>query len=91
MDKKKSQEEISALITGVTLIAVIFPPFIFWATNQYAVTLEYFVSVGLLEEGDRVIFEFIDGAGIDLGRILILVGAGLLFISLILLARKFVK
>lgn len=83
MDKHKAEQEVSALVAGMTMISMVVPVLLTWAFVQFGNIASYFVQVGALEQSDRVILNVFDGAGLDLGRVLILGGVLLLFGTLI--------
>lgn len=78
MDSKQAQEEISVITMSLTLIGLILPGAGIWlVTKMQAVTL-WMLEKGLLERSDRVVWVLQDGIGLDIGRILILIGCSML-------------
>lgn len=78
MENQKAEQEVSALMTGMTLVGLLVPALLVWAAGQFKSLALYLVQVGVLEQSDRVIWDFADGAGLDLGRILMFTGVVLL-------------
>lgn len=78
MENQKAEQEVSALMTGMTLVGLLVPALLVWAAGQFKSLALYLVQMGVLEKSERVIWNFADGAGLDLGRILMLAGVVLL-------------
>lgn len=78
MDKKKAEEEVSALITVVSLLGLIVPFLLVWATGRFQALSQRLVEIGVLEQSDRVVLEISNDVGLDTGRLLILIGIILL-------------
>lgn len=91
MDKKKAEEEVSALITGVTLLGLVLPAAAVWAAAKSASVTSYLVSLGILERSRRVIWSIGDGVGLDLGRCMVFGGLILLSAVSLKLITSFVK
>lgn len=90
MDKKKAEEEVSAIITGTILIGIILPAILAWLFIKISVVERYLVDIGILESGERVVWRVGESAGLDLGRILIILGLiilGMVFTRALLHAR----
>lgn len=78
MDKKKAEEEISALITGLMILGMVVPVVMVSLVGKLSSVSSYLVSVGVLEQGGRVLWYVSDDSGLDLGRLLILSGVFIL-------------
>lgn len=80
MEDKKAEQEVSALLTGINLLGMMIPAALLWISGRFTALVGYLVSVGVMERSSRVVWVLSDGAGLDLGRLLILLGVSLLFV-----------
>lgn len=78
LSKQESQEQLSTMMSLVTIIGLIIPGLIVWGMSKLHVVTAWLLDKGMLEQSGRVIWIFNDGAGLDLGRILMLTGISLL-------------
>lgn len=85
MDKKKAESEISALITGISIIGLAFPVITVWILENFSRVASYLLSVGILERSERIVWQLSDGIGIDHGRLFML--SGFIILTCTLLAK----
>lgn len=78
LSKQESQEQLSTMMSLVTILGLIIPGLIVWGMSKLHVVTAWLLDKGMLEQSDRVIWSFNDGVGLDLGRICMLVGISLL-------------
>lgn len=78
LSKEESQEQLSTFMSLITIGSLIIPGLLIWATSKLHVVTAWLLKNGIVEQSDRVIWSLSDGAGLDLGRICILVGISLL-------------
>lgn len=78
MNNKKAEEEVSALITGFTLLGFIFPVVLVWLVGKIAQVAIYLEKIGLLERSERIVVDVFYGAGLDTGRLMIVAGVAII-------------
>lgn len=78
MDNKKAEEEVSALITGFTLLGFILPVVLIWLVGKMTQVATYLEKIDLLERSERVVVNVFDGAGLDAGRLMIVAGIAII-------------
>lgn len=78
MDNKKAEQEVGALITGITLLGMVFPLLLVWSVGRFHILSQRLVEIGVLEQSERVVFEISNGIGLDIGKLFILSGLILL-------------
>lgn len=83
MENKKAEEEVSALLTGITLIGIAIPAFMLWLGGRFSATTDYLVGVGILERSERILWPMHGDVGLDAGRICILIGCSFLLVTLL--------
>lgn len=86
MENQKAEQEVSALMTGMTLVGLLVPALLVWAAGRFQTLALKLVEVGVLERSERVVLEISNGIGLDAGRILMVAGivllAGMLLVRL---------
>lgn len=83
MEKQKAEQEVSALITVMTLVGMIFPVALVWVAGRFQALTQRLVEVGILEQSERVVLEISSGIGFDIGKLFILIGLTLVMVTLV--------
>lgn len=87
MENQKAEQEVSALMTGMTLVGLLVPALLVWVAGRFETVALRLVEIGVLERSQRVVLEVSNGIGLDTGRILMAAGtvllAGILLVRLV--------
>lgn len=78
MDIKRAHEEITVITFGLTMAGLMAPAVVAYLLGRWGAATVWLLEYGLLEKSERVVWSLHDGIGLDLGRILMLVGVSLL-------------